>query len=155
MYFSDPQFFRYFGNIVGWITFYLPGLFQENSTNLVNVNLWTLPSEFDCYAVTAVLLIFGIIYKKSLLTVLVVVATVIFIILNGFSDFAVEPWHLAGHTVTYYFFVGKIEFLSDGAFSQFAPLRLMDCYILVTRFIWPRRLSYTARFFLVLLGCPN
>jgi peptidoglycan/LPS O-acetylase OafA/YrhL len=110
-YFSDPQFFRYFGNIVGWITFYLPGLFQENSTNLVNVNLWTLPSEFDCYAVTAVLLIFGIIYKKSLLTVLVVVATVIFIILNGFSDFAVEPWHLAGHTVTYYFFVGLLFFL--------------------------------------------
>jgi peptidoglycan/LPS O-acetylase OafA/YrhL len=29
-YFSDPQFFRYFGNIVGLITFHLPGVFESN-----------------------------------------------------------------------------------------------------------------------------
>ena len=35
-YFSDQQFFRYFGNIVGWITFYLPGVFQNNHVSVVN-----------------------------------------------------------------------------------------------------------------------
>jgi hypothetical protein len=25
-YFTDPQFFRYFGNMIGWISFRLPGV---------------------------------------------------------------------------------------------------------------------------------
>jgi peptidoglycan/LPS O-acetylase OafA/YrhL len=38
-YFSDPQFFRYFGNIVGLITFHLPGVFESNYVSVVNGNL--------------------------------------------------------------------------------------------------------------------
>src|SRR5271168_2704028 len=58
-YFSDPQFFRYFGNIVGWITFYLPGVFHDNIYPTVNGNLWTLPAELDCYLITGALLLTG------------------------------------------------------------------------------------------------
>ena len=65
-YFTDPQFFRYFGNIVGWITFYLPGVFQQNDPPIVNINLWTLPSEFDCYVITAALMSFGLIWCHAL-----------------------------------------------------------------------------------------
>ena len=110
-YFTDPQFFRYFGNIVGWITFYLPGVFQQNDPPIVNINLWTLPSEFDCYVITAALMSFGLIYKKPLITASVIAATIVFAILNTFGDFGVTAWHLAGHTVTYYFFVGLVFFL--------------------------------------------
>jgi peptidoglycan/LPS O-acetylase OafA/YrhL len=59
-YFHDPQFFRYFGNIVGWITFQLPGVFESNYVSIVNVNLWTLLAELDCYLVTAALMITGL-----------------------------------------------------------------------------------------------
>jgi peptidoglycan/LPS O-acetylase OafA/YrhL len=49
-YFSDPHFWEYFGNIVGRIRFKLPGLFESNPVGgLVNLNLWTLAPEYDCY----------------------------------------------------------------------------------------------------------
>jgi peptidoglycan/LPS O-acetylase OafA/YrhL len=54
------QFFRYFGNIVGWITFSLPGVFASNYSSVVNTNLWTLPSELDCYIITAALMMSGL-----------------------------------------------------------------------------------------------
>jgi peptidoglycan/LPS O-acetylase OafA/YrhL len=110
-YLIDPQFFRYFGNIVGWVTFSLPGVFESSKQPIVNGNLWTLPSELDCYIITAILMSFGIIYNRSSVTLLVMLATAIFLFLNSASNFAVTQWQLAGHTVTYYFFVGLIFFL--------------------------------------------
>ena len=56
-YFSDPKFWTYFLNIVGMVHFELPGVFQTNPfPNIVNINLWTLPPEFYCYALLAVLM---------------------------------------------------------------------------------------------------
>ena len=56
-YFSDPNFFRCFGNVVGHIHFALPGLFLQNpAAGMVNVNLWTLPGEFYCYLSVAILM---------------------------------------------------------------------------------------------------
>ena len=49
-YFTDPIFYRYFLNMFGFITFELPGVFVDNPwARIVNINLWTLPSEFYCY----------------------------------------------------------------------------------------------------------
>ncbi len=57
LYFSDPKFWTYFLNIVGMVHFELPGVFQTNPfPNIVNINLWTLPPEFYCYALLAVLM---------------------------------------------------------------------------------------------------
>jgi peptidoglycan/LPS O-acetylase OafA/YrhL/putative flippase GtrA len=51
-YFSDPQFARYFLNVIGWIHYELPGVFLHNpSSGVVNVSLWTVPYELCCYAV--------------------------------------------------------------------------------------------------------
>lgn len=110
-YFKDPQFFRYFGNIAGWITFHLPGVFQENYVSIVNGNLWTLPAEFDCYLITAALMISGLAYRRLVLTAIVAIITAIFIGLNTFSDFGLvlEEPH-TGMTVTYYFFLGMLFF---------------------------------------------
>jgi peptidoglycan/LPS O-acetylase OafA/YrhL len=107
-YFSNSQFFRYFGNIIGWITFYLPGVFETNRYNIVNANLWTLPSEFDCYFITALLMLTGAIYRRALCTAVLAIVTVIFVILNTFSNFAVTPFVYSGYTITYYFFVGML-----------------------------------------------
>ena len=109
-YFRDPQFFRYFGNIVGWITFLLPGVFASNSTPIVNGNLWTLPAEFDCYLITAALMLTGLAYNRIALTAIMSVVTIILLGLNTFSDFAVTPEQLLPHTVTYYFFVGMLAY---------------------------------------------
>jgi peptidoglycan/LPS O-acetylase OafA/YrhL len=110
-YFNDPQFFRYFGNIVGWITFHLPGVFEANNVPIVNGNLWTLPAEFHCYLITAALMLAGLAYNRTILTAVIVTITVIFIGLNTFTDFGLvfEQQHTET-TITYYFFVGMLFF---------------------------------------------
>jgi peptidoglycan/LPS O-acetylase OafA/YrhL len=110
-YFNDPQFFRYFGNIVGWITFHLPRVFEANNTPIVNGNLWTLPSEFYCYLITAALMLSGLAYNRVFLTAIMAVITVVLIWLNTFSDFGLifDEQHTAT-TIIYYFFVGMVFF---------------------------------------------
>jgi peptidoglycan/LPS O-acetylase OafA/YrhL len=109
-YFNDPQFFRYFGNIAGWITFRLPGVFESNYVPTVNVNLWTLPAEFDCYLITAALMLSGLAYNRAVLTAIMVVITAVFIGLNTFSDFGLKVFPHTGTTITYYFFLGMVFF---------------------------------------------
>ncbi len=109
-YFTDTGFFRYFGNVIGWITFDLPGVFQSNPYPTVNGNLWTLPSEFDCYFITAIIMSIGLIYRRLLLTYFFVIITIVLIALNIFTGLGVTPFQYAGYTVTYYFFMGMLFF---------------------------------------------
>lgn len=110
-YFSSPETFRYMGNMVGWITFHLPGVFTSNpAPGVVNANLWTLPSEGACYAVAALLMASGILYRRNLVTVLFLIVSVAFAILNGFTDFSVTATTMAPCAVTYYFVIGAIFF---------------------------------------------
>jgi peptidoglycan/LPS O-acetylase OafA/YrhL len=109
-YFSDPQFFRYFGNIVGLITFHLPGVFEANHVSTINANLWTLPAEFDCYFITAMLMFSGLAYNRLALTAIMVVVTAVLIGLNTFSDFGLDGFPHTGATITYYFFMGMLMF---------------------------------------------
>lgn len=65
-YFTDRDFFHYFGNMIGHIHFTLPGVFNQLPLpRVVNGQLWTLPAEFYCYIITAAIMITGIIYKRS------------------------------------------------------------------------------------------
>jgi peptidoglycan/LPS O-acetylase OafA/YrhL len=50
-YLLDPTFRKYFLNIVGNIQYHLPGLFLGNPfPGIVNLQLWTVPLELECYA---------------------------------------------------------------------------------------------------------
>lgn len=76
-YLADPQFLRYLGNALGFVTFTLPGVFTTNPwPDLVNASLWTLPAEFYCYAILIALMSSGFLYKDRviLVSILVVVA---------------------------------------------------------------------------------
>ena len=109
-YFTHYGFWRYFGNIVGIITFYLPGVFLQNRMSIVNANLWTLPSEFDCYFITAILMATGLFYKIKTVTGVVVVVSIVFAVLNAASGFAAVPFQYTPLTITYYFFIGMAFF---------------------------------------------
>ena len=119
-YVTAPGFFRYFGNLFGWVVFKLPGVFLNNRIpNIVNANLWTLPSEFDCYLVTAVLMTTGLLLRNKF-TIIIITASAIFILLNTFTDFGAAPAILDHRTITYYFFVGVLFFV----WHEYIPLRL-------------------------------
>lgn len=80
-YVTDPGFRQYFGNILGIVHFYLPGVFLSNpQTGLVNVNLWTLPPEFYCYLALSLIMALGLLDRGRLLVGLFVVASLILIV---------------------------------------------------------------------------
>ncbi|MFC7477340.1 acyltransferase family protein [Dankookia sp. GCM10030260] len=60
-YFSDPLFYRYMLNAIGYIHYELPGVFLDNpGGRAVNVQLWTVPYELECYLAITGLAILGI-----------------------------------------------------------------------------------------------
>jgi peptidoglycan/LPS O-acetylase OafA/YrhL len=64
-YFSDPQLYRYFLNILGDIHYELPGLFLANPVpKVVNIQLWTIPVELKCYVALSVLATIGVSFSR-------------------------------------------------------------------------------------------
>ncbi|MBB4423810.1 peptidoglycan/LPS O-acetylase OafA/YrhL [Bradyrhizobium sp. CIR48] len=60
-YFANPEFWRYIGNIVGWVHLYLPGVFENRPPpHYANGSIWTVPFELECYAAIAALGIAGL-----------------------------------------------------------------------------------------------
>ena len=90
-YFRDQSFFQYFGNIFGIVKFELPGVFVENPVSgIVNRNLWTLPSEFYCYIISAALIAGGLFFKGNILLVIMALITFLLIFGSIFFDFCVN-----------------------------------------------------------------
>jgi peptidoglycan/LPS O-acetylase OafA/YrhL len=60
-YFFDPKLHSYFLNVIGRIHYHLPGLFLDNPfPDNVNLQLWTIPYELECYIAITALAILGI-----------------------------------------------------------------------------------------------
>jgi len=71
-YFTDTRFFDYFGNLIGIVRYELPGVFQTMPTPAVNLQLWTIPYELDCYIVLSCLALLGLHRRPGVLLGLVV-----------------------------------------------------------------------------------
>jgi peptidoglycan/LPS O-acetylase OafA/YrhL len=112
LYFTHPEFLRYFGNAVGEVTMLLPGVFRQNhATAAVNVNLWTLPSEFWCYAIMAAAMLTGLAYRRLLFSAAAaaaIIATAAYYSLSGSLDPGKAP-HL-GNVIVIYFVVGALAY---------------------------------------------
>lgn len=77
-YFSNPQFFSYFLNILGDIHYELPGVFQTlPPPHFVNAQLWTVPFELNCYLVLAAISVLGLLRWPRLLIFLVALGALI------------------------------------------------------------------------------
>jgi peptidoglycan/LPS O-acetylase OafA/YrhL len=61
-YFTNGLFYSYFLNIFGDIHYFLPGVFLDNPAPwLVNVQLWTVPYDLECYAILAFFAYLGLV----------------------------------------------------------------------------------------------
>lgn len=124
-YFTHPAFFSYAGNLIGIVQMHLPGVFLDNpEAGIINANLWTLPSEFNCYLVTAVLMITGVLFNRRTMTILFVPITIGLAAANLFSDFAVTNTAFPEHVITYYFFAGAMLFHWRDRITYSIPLFL-------------------------------
>lgn len=82
-YFTDPKFLSYPLNIVGDIHYRLPGLFHTNpDPDMVNRQLWTIPSELRCYLVIVVLALVAMTRDWRRMAALLIVATIAFPIID-------------------------------------------------------------------------
>jgi peptidoglycan/LPS O-acetylase OafA/YrhL len=58
-YLTNAQFFLYFLNITGYVSYSLPGVFTANPyPNVVNGSLWTIPPEITCYLYLCLMMLF-------------------------------------------------------------------------------------------------
>jgi peptidoglycan/LPS O-acetylase OafA/YrhL len=156
-YLTDPQFARYFGNMFGRITFYLPGMFETNPVpHAVNINLWTLPGEFDCYLFTAALLLTGIIYDKRLFAVVFVVTTAALALAHFFYGISASAAlaSVPSHVLVYYFFTGALFYhfrhVIPANFTLFASAAIVAYVALMfnsTIYLAPIPLTYCTVFF--------
>lgn len=152
-YYTSPMFWRYFLNIVGDVHFYLPGVFTNNTTNVVNSNLWTLPWELHCYIVMSFMIISGIVYQRKVLAILFALVTIILIYASLVTGFQVVPAQVDGPTLVYYFVTGVLMFLWRDKIVFHEVLLLVAaavCYVLMMSskmvFIYPVLLTYITVF---------
>ena len=117
-YFSDGLFYRYFANIVGEVTFRLPGVFLENPwPDTVNANLWTLPAEFWCYFLMLALLASGLLLQRGFTTICIACLTVVWVALSfydptGFTIRSGATHFTSGYIVAMFLF-GVLFFINS------------------------------------------
>lgn len=133
VYFSDFEFRRYFGNIIGWIYFFLPGVFANNSLpGIVNGQLWTLPLELYCYITMLFAMGTRIIRRPKLLLAIAIVGVIAMIALFVNDPTHFNPKHqnfFASWYIIVIFWFGVLFYLN----SEFISLRLsvfIACLIL-------------------------
>jgi peptidoglycan/LPS O-acetylase OafA/YrhL len=96
-YFSDPLFFSYFFNAVGYIHFSLPGLFLANPTpNIVNGQLWTVPRELQCYLLLTALALIRFVGRKLVFLLIVIALGAFFWVKQLLAGpMRIDPFHIA------------------------------------------------------------
>ncbi len=110
-YFSDTRFLRYFGNIVGWIHFELPGVFLSNPrAGMINQNLWTLHPELLSYALMAGLMVTTAVYDRVRLTIVWAVITIACLVLNTQTGVFEPNGTFPGKALIYYFLSGVVAY---------------------------------------------
>lgn len=110
-YFSDKQFLRYFGNILGFVTFQLPGVFLHNPVaDKVNINLWTLRGEFYSYLIIMAAMATGLFYDRARFTRIFMLSTALCLILSLTQGAGVTWGVYPSHVIVYYSLAGCLFF---------------------------------------------
>jgi len=92
-YFASPGLHAYFLNILGDVHFFLPGVFENlPSPRWVNVQLWTVPFELQCY-IGLCLLALARLHKRPFLYMAVAIAASLAAFAHGIISHHIYPGH--------------------------------------------------------------
>jgi peptidoglycan/LPS O-acetylase OafA/YrhL len=131
-YFSRIQTYHYLTNIVGWINYYLPGVFEKNPKAVVNGSLWTVPYELGCYAIMGSLMIFKALGRRA--TALIILAA--FLLMGFISPLIVQA--LGSHGIADQ--VLRCVFIDRGSKLYVAFLFGIVAYLYRERIPYDRRI---------------
>ena len=109
-YYTNPQFFSYFGSLVGAIKYWLPGVFVDNPVNVVNGALWTVGPEIACYCLVAAMMLTGVFTRKGPM----VLCAAAFVAICLFADRWETDWnvvHLPTKALVCSFMSGNLIYL--------------------------------------------
>ena len=117
-YFAHGLFYRYFGNIIGEVTFRLPGVFVANPwPDIVNANLWTLPAEFWCYFLMLGLMVSGLLLRRAWISIGVLGLAVVWCGLNLFypAEFTIRAGttHFTPEYIVALFLFGALFYINS------------------------------------------
>lgn len=134
LYFADPQLFRYFGNIFGFVTYTLPGVFESNPwAGIVNANLWTLPPEFWCYFSMLGLMLGGLLKRGRMVLIIAGLAAVLWSGLDLYDHATFSIKHDDTHFTTWYivlmFFFGSAIYMNSDMIKM-SPTIFIVCFSL-------------------------
>ena len=111
-YFTDHKLFLYFTNLLGFVYYFLPGVFNGE---WVNGSIWTVPYEMGCYAIISVLIYYQLLRRRWLIVGISVAIGIVEIAL-ALLDFKgqqltlhspAEMIRLAPQYITYYIFYAR------------------------------------------------
>ena len=130
-YFTSPEFWSYLSNIIGNIHYTLPGVFDGKQ---LNVQLWTIPFEFECYALMVGLALTGLVRRKTTLFLLFVTVTLALTTFAFSHSFYQEGWNVPGRMLVAAFVCGILLFLFRSAIPHAGTIAIfsaMSVYVLL------------------------
>ena len=107
-YLASPEFHAYFLNILGFIHFKLPGVYSGQP---VNLQLWTIPFELDCYIALVVLALLGLVGRPRLLAGLIVAAVLLATAIAVHEGEYHKGWNVPGRMLVFCFLCGVVVYL--------------------------------------------
>jgi peptidoglycan/LPS O-acetylase OafA/YrhL len=113
-YFAQRQLRAYFLNLIGLLQLRLPGTFAENpEPSVVNLSIWTLVYEWECYVIIFLLAVFRFVNYRVLLALLIGVGCLILQAKFLYYGNAAYAWGNTApvHTLPLFFFAGGLGFL--------------------------------------------
>ncbi len=105
-YFQDHLFQRYFLNLFGYIQYFLPGVFTDQPAPWVNLQLWTVPFELECYVAVTILAALGVTRRPSVLLLVAVAAAFVLTVNAVFRSPPTMEGAIPGRGLVVAFLVG-------------------------------------------------
>ncbi len=111
-YFTTRTFYSYMMNTIGWIHYFLPGVFLNNPyAGVVNTSLWTVPFELECYIILPILVLLGFMRSRLISLFMFTACTFLVISLLAYKGESGTPLGaIHGRVLLLCFLAGTIIF---------------------------------------------